>query len=173
MLDRLVYTALVGSVLLSAPASRLHAQDQRAPRELLELRGTWMLDGSAGKGHIAGLPVAHTLTISTTPVEISVVKDGADPELYRMDGAEMPARDAKTGATLDKRYSFALVAGMVALTSKRTRGDFTNIITDAYPATGDTLVVERQLSVLANPGNLVTLSDERNDRQTLIYRRRN
>ena len=61
---------------------------------------------------------------------------------------------------------------MVALTAKRTRGDFTNIVTDAYVASGDVLTVERQLSVLARPaGNLVTLSDERNNRQTFVYRR--
>jgi len=144
-----------------------------APREFIELRGTWMLDEAAGKGHIAGLPVPHTLTISTTPVEISVVKDGNDPEVYRVDGTEVAARDVRTGTTLDIRYAFTLVAGMVALTSKRTRGDFTNIITDAYTASGNTLTIERQLSVLANPQrNLVTLSDERNNRQTLVYRRR-
>jgi hypothetical protein len=61
---------------------------------------------------------------------------------------------------------------MVALTSKRLRGNFTNIITDAYVATDNVLTVERQLSVLAQPpGNLVTLSDERKNRQTLMYRR--
>jgi hypothetical protein len=62
---------------------------------------------------------------------------------------------------------------MVALTSRTIRGDFTNIITDAYAASGDVLTVERQLSVLAQPpGNLVALSDERNNRQTIVYRRR-
>jgi len=62
---------------------------------------------------------------------------------------------------------------MVALTSRRTRGDFTNIVTDAYAASGDTLTIERQLSVVANrQRNLVTLSDERNNRQSLVYRRR-
>ena len=144
----------------------------RTPREFTELRGTWVLDESAGAGHIAGLPIAHTLAISTTPFEISLVKDGSDPEVYSLDGREVAPKDVRTGAVLDKRYSFTLVAGMVALTSKRPRGDFTNIITDAYAASGDVLTVERQLSVLAQPpGNLVTLSDERNNRQTIVYRR--
>jgi hypothetical protein len=71
------------------------------------------------------------------------VKDAGQPQVYRFDGTETVAKDA---------------AGMVALTSKRQRGDFTNIITDAYAAAGDMLTVERQLSVLAQPsGNLVTL----------------
>jgi hypothetical protein len=145
----------------------------RTPREFTELRGTWMLDESAGKGHIAGLPIAHTLTISTTPFEISLIKDDRDPEVYSFDGREVAPKDARTGAVLDKRYSFTLVAGMVALTSRTIRGDFTNIITDAYAASGDVLTVERQLSVLAQPpGNLVALSDERNNRQTIVYRRR-
>jgi hypothetical protein len=144
----------------------------RTPREFTELRGTWVLDENAGTGHIAGLPVAHTLSISTTPFEISLVKDGRDPEVYSLDGREIAAKDAKTGAVLDHRYSFTLVAGMVALTSKRTRGDFTNIVTDAYAVSGGTLTVERQLSVLAQPpGNLVALSDDKNNRQTLVYRR--
>jgi len=171
MLRRLAQT-----ILVVAFAGSSHAQDQRpvrAPREFIELRGMWLLDETGGKGHIAGLPVAQTLTISTTPVEISVVKDGKPPEVYRVDGTEVAAQDARTGATLDIRYGFTLIAGMVALTSRRTRGDFTNIVTDAYAASGDTLTIERQLSVLANPQrNLVTLSDERNNRQSLVYRRR-
>ena len=110
--------------------------------------------------------------ISTTPFVISLVKDGRTPETYRFDGTEPPARDSGTGATFDIRYSFRLVAGMVALTSRRLRGLFPIIITDAYAADGDVLTVERQLSVLAQPpGNLVTLSDERNNRQTLVYQR--
>jgi len=164
---------VVGFVLVASP--RLPAQEQRPvrpPREFTELRGTWMLDESAGTGHITGLPVAHSIAISTTPTEISLVKDGAVGEVYRIDGTEVAEKDAGTGATLDRRLSFSLVAGMVALTSKRTRGTLTNIITDAYAVTGDVLTVERQLSVLMQPpGSLVTLSDERNNRQTLVYRR--
>ena len=144
----------------------------RIPREFTELRGVWRLDESAGTGHIVGLPVARTLVIATTPFEISLMKDGTNLEMYRVDGSESVAKDPGTGAVLDRRYSFTLVAGMVALTSKRTRGAFTNIITDAYAAAGDVLTIERQLSVLAQPpGNLVTLSEDGNNRQTLVYRR--
>jgi len=77
----------------------------------------------------------------------------------------------------NRRYArpaiqLSLVAGMLALTSKRTRGSLTNIITDAYAVRGEVLTVERQLSVLMQPpGSLMTLSDERNNRQTLVYRR--
>lgn len=143
----------------------------RSPREFPELRGAWVLDESAGTGHIVGLPVAHTLVIATTPFEVSLVKDGREVEIYKFDGTES-VKDARTGAVLDRRFSFTLVAGMVALTSRRTRGQFTNIITGAYSASGDVLTVERQLSVLASPpGNLVTLSEESNNRQTLVYRR--
>lgn len=145
----------------------------RTPREFTELRGTWVFDERAGAGHIAGLPIAQTLVISTTPFEIALVKDNRDPEVYPFDGREVAPKDVRTGAVLDKRYIFTLVAGMVALTSKTKRGDFTNIITDAYAASGDVLTVERQLSVLGEPpGNLLTLSDERNNQQTLVYHRR-
>jgi hypothetical protein len=170
---------LPAMLLLAAGAPRLRGQVEqgnvlpvRTPREFTELRGTWVLDEDSGKGHIAGLAVAHTLVISTTPFEISLIKDGKDPESYRLDGSEINAKDARTGAVLDRRHSFTLVAGRVALTSKTPRGQFTNIITDAYAATADVLTVERQLSVLSQPpGNLVTLSDDRNNRQTLVYRR--
>jgi len=162
-------------VLLSSVGSRLAAQDQdpvRTPREFPELRGIWMLDEGAGTGHIVGLPVAHSIAISTTPTEISLVKDASVGEVYRFDGIEVAEKDTRTGVTLDRRLSFALVAGMVALTSKRTRGNFTNIITDAYAVSGDVLTVERQVSVLMQPpGSLMTLSDERNNRQNLVYRR--
>jgi hypothetical protein len=62
------------------------------------------------------------------------------------------------------------------LTSRRTRTRdgraFTNIITDAYTVSGDVLTVERQLSVLIQPpGNLATLEDPNNNRQTIGYRR--
>jgi hypothetical protein len=166
---------IIGGIVL---ASHAWAQAERIPlpvripREFTELRGTWVLDERAGTGHIVGLPVARTLMITTTPFEISLVKDGKDPEMYRFDGSESAMKDPGTGAVLDIKQRFTLVAGMVALTSQRTRGAFRNIITDAYAAAGDVLTIERQLSVLAQPtGNLVTLSEESNNRQTLVYRR--
>ena len=169
---------LLGLILLASTSPRATGQiaqnaepPVRTPRQFEELRGTWTLNEAAGKGHIAGLPIAHTLVISTTPFQISVTKNASEPEIYQFDGADIAVKDARTGATLDIRRRFALVAGMVALTSQRRRGDFTNIITDAYAADGDVLTVERQLSVLAKSGNLVTLSDEKNSRQTLVYRR--
>ena len=170
---------LFGIACLAMMAPPLQGQAQqgnvlpvRTPREFTGLRGKWTLDERAGEGHIAGLPVAHIFLIATTPFEISLTKDTSAPEIYRLDGADRPVTDATTGAVLNVRRRFTLVAGMVALTSARTRGDFTNIITDAYSAEGDVLTVRRQLSVLVQPpGNLVTLSDERNNRQTLVYRR--
>jgi len=71
---------------------------------------------------------------------------------------------------------FTLVAEMLPLTSTRVRRSadrtYANIITDAYPVDGAALIVERQLSVLVEPpGGLATLSDARNNRQTIIYRR--
>ena len=63
---------------------------------------------------------------------------------------------------------------MLPLTRVRRSADrtYTNIITDAYRVDGAALIVERQLSVLVEPpGGLATLSDARNNRQTIIYRR--
>jgi hypothetical protein len=162
--------------LFAFPTLARAQAEGRPPRQFPEFVGTWTLDQSAGVGHIAGLPVARTVTIAITPTEISVIKDARTAEVYRIDGAESAATDLRTGAVLDRRYSFTLVAGALALTSKRTRERdglaFTNIITDAYAVSGEVLIVERQLSVLVQPpGNLATLEDPNNNRQTLVYRR--
>jgi hypothetical protein len=154
-------------VVLGAQAS------QRPPRLFSTFAGTWALDPDAGRGHITGLPVAGTLVISTSPTAITVVKDSRAPETYRFDNREA---DLPGGAVANFHFSFALVADALALTTRRTRSDrghaFTNIITDAYAVRGDVLTIERQLSVLVEPpGNLVTLQDENNNRQTFVYRR--
>jgi len=64
------------------------------------------------------------------------------------------------------------------------RDAFTNVITDAYSVSGDTLTVERQLSVVVQPaevkdgrvdrapGRMATLEVPANNRQTIVYRRR-
>jgi hypothetical protein len=170
----LAWLLLLG--LFGFPALTRGQAEGRPPRQFPEFVGTWTLDQTAGAGHIAGLPIARTLTIAVTPTEISLIKDGGAAEVYRIDGAESAATDLRTGAVLDRRYSFTLVAGALALTSRRTRTRdgraFTNIITDAYAVSGEVLTVERQLSVLVQPpGNLATLEDPNNNRQTIVYRR--
>jgi hypothetical protein len=123
------------------------AQAESAPpREFSEFRGTWVLDESAGRGHIGGLPLAHTLTITTTPEALTLTKDGGD-DVYRLDGAEVTLGDTVKRVTL--------VAEALAVTTRRTRHQrgyaFTNIITDAYAVSGDVLTVERQLAVAVQP----------------------
>ena len=168
--------------MLAASSGALLAQrDIQPPREFPEFRGTWIRDEGAGSGRIAGLTVARTLVIATTPTEISVAKDGAVPEIYRFDGTEAQIRDPRTGAPLDRRYSFLLVADMLALTSRWTRlpglGDSRKAaaietITDAYRVAGDVLTVERQLSVVWQPpGSIATMQNAGNNRQTIVYRR--
>lgn len=148
------------------------------PREFPEFRGTWVLDESAGRGHIVGLPLARTLRIATTPSELTLTKDSGD-DVYRLDGTEVTVGDTVKRVTL--------VAGALAVTTRRTRRQrgyaFTNIITDAYSVNGDVLTVERQLAVavepdpapgsgIQSPGHLVELSEPRNNRQTIVYRRK-
>ena len=58
----------------SAPAAR-QAADAQPPREFPEFRGRWTHVDSAGKGHIAGLPIARALVIDTTATELRVSKD--------------------------------------------------------------------------------------------------
>jgi hypothetical protein len=165
---------------LALLASAVLAQAEIAPaREFKELRGTWSRDETAGRGNIAGLRVARTLTIETTPSELSLQADDRDADVYRLDGVETSVGDTTERVTL--------VAGALAVTTRRTRHSrgyaFTNIITDAYSVAGDVLTVERQLSVAVEPepaagshirsaGHLVELSDPGNNRQTIVYQRK-
>ena len=66
--------AFLGAALLGFPAMALAQAEAQPPREFPAFRGTWVLDPSAGSGHIAGLPLARRLVIATTPTEISVAK---------------------------------------------------------------------------------------------------
>lgn len=163
---------VLASLMLTVVAERALAQAENSPpRTFQDFAGTWTLDESAGDFRFAGLPVARTLVIAPTSTEIVVTKDSADPEIYRIDGTETRF------AGSDRRLSFTLVAETLALTSRVTRQQrghaFTNIITDAYAVAGDRLTIERQLSVLVQPpGNLATLSEPGNNRQTIVYRRK-
>ena len=175
------FLGFLGAALIGFPAMALAQAEAQPPREFPAFRGTWVLDQSAGTGHIAGLPLARTLVIATTPTEISVAKDAWAAEVYRVDGSETSVRG-------DLRGSMLLVADALALTTRNVRCcqrgyAFTNVITDAYSVAGDTLTVERQLSVVVQPagvkegradpgpGRLATLQDPNNNRQTIVYRR--
>jgi hypothetical protein len=146
--------------------------ENRPPRLFPAFAGTWTLDQSGGSGHIAGLPVARSLVIATSPTGVSVIKDLQPAEEYRWDG-KTPARSDGQGVL---HSGIVLVAETLALTTTHTREArghaFTNIITDAYRVSGDVLTIERQLSVLVEPpGSLATLEEPANNRQTLVYRR--
>jgi hypothetical protein len=162
------------AVLIALPATMWAQVEQRPPREFPEFRGTWILDESAGKGHISGLPVVRRLVIATTTTEITVTKDSGAPEVYRVDGGETPRAGGAVNALFS--YRLTLVGDALALTTTRARPNagetLTNVITDAYSVSDDVLTIERSLSVVRTPpGVLVTLSDPRNSRQTLVYRR--
>jgi hypothetical protein len=171
-----VKTALAVTALLIGQVAA--AQDGTRPREFAEFRGTWTLEKSERSAGLS-VHVAQTLVISIAPAEITVVKDKKLSETYRFDGSETPTKEPKTGALLDPRYSFRLVAGLLALTTK-TGGagpnaagvSTTQILTDAYSLTSfDTLRVERQISVLQDPpGSLRTLGP-RNATEIYTYRR--
>jgi len=172
--------ALAIALAFAPPA--VYAQAEIRPaREFTAFRGTWTLDESAGRGNISGPTVAHTLVIGTTPTELRLTKDGADPEVYRFDGEDTGEYDTHRG--------LALVADTLATTTRRIRRNrgyaITTLVTDAYAVNGDVLTVERQLSVLVAPltlkdgrvtdaagaGHFVELENPNNNRQTLVYRR--
>ena len=155
------------------------AQDSDTPQQFGEFRGTWRHDAAASD-RTAQLSrrVASTIVIATSPTAITLTKDDGLPEVYPFDGSETQTRDPRTGAPLEPRYSFRLVAGAVALTWKVSSGSpltelLTNIVADAYRLTDfDTLTVERQMSVLVEPpGSLRVLGGLLNQTETLVYRR--
>jgi len=172
--------ALAVALAFASPA--VYAQAEIRPaREFPALRGTWTIDESAGRGHIGGVAVARKIVITTTPTELRVAKDGGDPEVYRLDGAET--------SEYDTRRSVVLVADTLAATTRRIRRDrgyaFTTVITDAYAVTADTLTIDRQMSVVVAPlalrdglatdqpreGHLAELENPNNNRQTIVYHR--
>lgn len=157
-------------------------------RNFSEFHGTWMLDEQATGGiqyvtrqrpgripvDAIGRDIARRIVIAGTDTEIVLTKDDGAAEPYAFDGAERQAAGLPTAAT---RYSFALVAGALALTSRTTDccdGDGQpriDILTDAYSLPQfDVLEVRRQSSVL-RAGAPMTLSAVRRLSTPLTYRR--
>jgi hypothetical protein len=176
--------ARLQSVLLAivcVPVVLLAQAEVRPAREFTAFRGTWKIDEPAGRGHIAGLPIAHTLLIATSPEELRLTKDDGEPEHYRLDGTEI--------RSFGTERSVVLVGDALAVTTRRTRRDrgyaFTNVVTDVYAVSGDVLTIERQLSVVvaaltlrdgrvtdeSAAGHLAELENPNNNRQTIVYRR--
>lgn len=162
-------------------------------RNFSEFRGTWALDEKATDGiqyvtrrtgeqipfDAIGMEIARRIVITSTDTQVILTKDDGVPEPYGFDGIERQSKDPRSGAALARRYSFALVAGAMALTSRTTnccdadQRSSTQIITDAYRLAGfDVLNVERQFSVLREPpGSLMTLSRLRGLPYSSTYRR--
>jgi hypothetical protein len=166
-----------------ATSGTVHTQ-RRGPRTFAQFVGTWTLDEAASTGRLNIVPrVPLTLTITTTPTEITVTKrprlgpaDRASasppPEVYRLDGAETQPTDARTGVPLERTYRFTLVADMLALTIKETREGAATLVTDAYAVEGDVLTLHRQLSSVSAAGTIATMSEPTNNfRHTFVYRR--
>jgi hypothetical protein len=180
-MSRRVRLQIVWLAIACVPAVVFAQAEVRPAREFTAFRGTWKIDESTGRGHIAGLPIAHTLLIATSPEELRLTKDGGEPEHYRLDGVEIRA--------FGTERSVVLVGDALAVTTRRTRRDrgyaFTNVITDAYTVNGDELTVERQLSVVvatlmlrdgrvtdeSAAGHFAELENPNNSRQTIVYRR--
>jgi hypothetical protein len=165
----------------------------RAParwRNFSEFRGTWVLDEAATAGiqyttggaaaptpvDAFGVEIARRIVITSTDTEIVLTKDDGGPEAYGFDGME---RHAAAGQASAPGYSFALVAGALALTSRTARccdddqRPWTEVLTDAYSLVEfDVLKVERQSSVLrGRAGSPAALSRVRRLPDAIIYRR--
>lgn len=163
------------------------AQTERPVRLFPQFVGTWLLDESASTGRLTMTPrVPVTLTIATTPTELTVTKrlrlDPRDriaetppPEVYRLDGSETWVRDASTGVELSRSLRFTLVADMLALTVRgapRGGGQAFTQVTDALAVDGDTLLLHRQLTSMTEAGAILVMQEPTNNfRHTFVYRR--
>jgi hypothetical protein len=187
---------LIALTLLILPGTlALEAQGLPIPivrrqlNDFFEYRGRWTLDAKESVGIpsppegvapevvrlLAALNVARELVITTTEREFSVAKDGAEPEVYKIDGNETQERDPRTGAGLDRFYRFTQVADSVALTRRLRLGTPTEpgaeLITDAYSVAGSVLTVERLRSHVFPPGSVAVMNEPGSHRMTLVYRR--
>jgi hypothetical protein len=187
---------LIALTLLILPGTpALEAQGLPIPtvrrqlNDFFEYRGRWTLDAKESVGIpsppegvapevvrlLAALNVARELVITTTETEFSVAKDGAEPEVYKIDGNETQERDPRTGAGLDRFYRFTQVADSVALTRRLRLGTPTEpgaeLITDAYSVAGSVLTVERLRSHVFPPGSVAVMNEPGSHRMTLVYRR--
>ena len=167
-----------------------------APRRLLtfsEFRGTWLLDakttpgiryaqgrdGSQAPFNALGMEIARRIVITGTDTAIVLTRDDGPPEPYGFDGTERQAAVPPSGAAGLPRYSFALVAGALALTARTTtccdaeRRSSTAVLTDAYSLTAfDVMRVQRHVSMLREPpGSLVTPAPGWARPVTITYRR--
>lgn len=153
------------------------------PRTFPDFVGTWLIDDAASTGELR-MPVAHTLTITTTRESIHVIKlmrwpplpperEGSrrpfETEVYRFDGTETSLADGSRG-------TFLLVADALVLTTRRgdpARGDNIGVVTDAYSVTGDLLTLRRQISTILLPaGHIATMTGAAaNVHHTYVYRR--
>src|SRR5688572_6268623 len=118
--------ALAGLTALAVTLVPLALEAQSVPfpivrrqlNDFFEFRGRWTLDEKESIGiprPPEGLPpeavrlfpaleIARDLVIATSETEFSVAKDGAAPEVYKVDGSEMQERDPRTGVGLDRFY---------------------------------------------------------------------
>lgn len=187
---RLLLVALALTMLPWSPATPQTLQEllstmpRRQLRDFFEFRGRWVLDEMEGDGPLeqqplgATLPpdlhVARELVITTTTTEFSVAKDGAAPEVYRLDGSEVQERDPRTGVGIDRFYRFTQVADAVALTLTHRSGvgvtQSARITTDAYSVAGRLMTVDRVLSTVVAPGSIPVIPDSIG-RRTFVYRR--
>ncbi len=178
--------ALTATALLLG-SSGTFAQTERPVRLFPQFVGTWNLDEAASTGPLLMAPrVPLTLTISTTPTELTIARrlrlhpndripDTPAAEVYRLDGTETWITDARSGVTLDRSLRFTLTADMLALTIRdapRTGGRAFTQVTDALAVDGDTLTLHRQLTSMTDAGAILVMQEPANNfRHTFVYRR--
>lgn len=165
----------------------LSAQVERPVRLFPQFVGTWTLDEAASTGPLFMTPrVPQTLTIATTPTELTVtrrlrlhpqdrISDTPPPEVYRLDGTETVHKDPRPAVTIEGILRFTLVADMLALTvtdSRRASGRSFTQFTDALAIDGDVLTLHRQLTSMTDAGAILVMQVPANNfKHTFVYRR--
>lgn len=175
--------AVFWAISFALPAVGM-AQADGPARTFPEFVGTWVLDETASTGRLEITPrIPRRLTIATTARTVTITaqprlrpgdRAAAMPptEIYRIDGSETTTVDERTGAALDLRRRFTLVADMLVFTVTQGNGNGSTGVTDAYSVADDVLTLHRQLTSVTRSGELRVMQDPRNNsRHTYIYRR--
>ena len=117
------------------------------------LAGTWMLDRGAGTGGrgIAGIPLATTLVIKVSPVEVTVDGDTGSGQTvqtaaFKLDGSANPVPGP---LGWDTRAKAAWESGTLVVTTRRSMQGPTGTmgvdVKDVYSVDGDVLTIDRSM----------------------------
>lgn len=172
MISAVVFTALVaGAVTLSdvkGAAARQavpSAQGQPLKMDFRDYDGTWTLIGDTNSSTIP-----RVIRFKGGAQALTVALDGADPDIYRIDGSEVRSVAQPSGVALDRWTRLTILPDALALTIRTSGGNNKRIATSVLRLS-DVLTVERLVSTADMAGTINVPADMRNVRTQATYRR--